>query len=51
MSSIESLVNKIPAPNMARRNYDAVERVLAYSNIGYVDNTIEALGAYTDKGA
>jgi hypothetical protein len=25
--------------------------VLAYINIGYVDNTIEALGAYIDKGA
>jgi hypothetical protein len=51
MSSTKSAVNKLPACNKARLTYDAIESVLAYTNIGHVDNTIEVLGAHMDEGA
>jgi hypothetical protein len=51
MSDTKSAINKLPACNKARLTYDAVERVLAYTNIGYVNNTIKVLRAHLDKGA
>ena len=50
MSSTKPTINKLPARNKARLTYNIVERVLAYINIGHVDNTIEALGAHMDEG-
>jgi hypothetical protein len=29
--------------------YDAIEHVLAYTNIGHVDNTLEVLGAHLNE--
>ena len=51
MSNIKLMINKLSAYNKVRLTYDVIERVLAYTNIGHVDNTIEALGAHIDKGA
>ena len=51
MSSTESAINKLPARNKPRLTYDAVERVLAYTNIRHIDNTIEVLGAHMDEVA
>jgi hypothetical protein len=50
MSSTKPAINKLPARNKARLTYDVVKRVLAYTNIGHVDNTIEALRAHMDEG-
>ena len=51
MSSTKPVINKLSARNKARLTYNIIKRVFAYINIGYVDNTIEALGAYIDEGA
>jgi hypothetical protein len=51
MSSTEPTVNKPLVGNKAKLTYDTVERVLAYTNIGHVDNPIEGLAAHIDKGA
>jgi hypothetical protein len=51
MSNFESASSKPPAPNNAKLTYDAIEGVLAYTNLGHVDNTIEGLGAHIVKGA
>jgi hypothetical protein len=51
MSSTESIINKLAASNKTRLTYDAIEQVLAYTNIGHVENTIEVLGAHLDKDA
>ncbi|KAH8799667.1 hypothetical protein F5884DRAFT_758148 [Xylogone sp. PMI_703] len=48
---MKSTANKIPACDKARLSYDVIENILAYTNIGHVDNTIEGLGTYLDQSA
>ena len=50
MSNTKSTINKLPARNKARLTYNIIEHVLAYINIGHIDNIIEALGVHMNEG-
>lgn len=50
MSITGPAANKLLACNKARLTYDAIEYLLTYINIGYLDIAIECLGAHLDDG-
>ena len=49
LRNTKSTVNKIRASNKATLTYDVIEYVLAYTNIGHVENTLEVLGAHLNE--
>jgi len=51
MGSIQPAINNGPVDNKTKPTYEDLERILASTNIGHIDSTIEVLGAHIDKDA
>jgi hypothetical protein len=50
ISSTKPIVNKLLVDNKAKLTYNAIEHMLAYINIDYINNIIKGLAAYINKG-